>query len=201
VSAGAQDWPQANSNWCAVASIEAVANYTFQLQGGQSSFPFHVGGQQQIAADLNSPAAVSQWGTPSWNGVGPGFAADIARDFGTDPRSIAWGILRESAASSPPPVYQPGNRNPRIARQGYTYHNVIYHQAANQANFALAGVARTLVRFGQPIIMTTACIPSWSQACGRRAILSPDTLRTSTQSTCGILGWAAQVVAISRRVS
>jgi hypothetical protein len=105
---------------------------------------------------MNSPAAVSQWGTPSWNGVGPGFAADISRDFGTDPRSIAWGILRESAASSPPPVYQPGNRNPQIARQGYTYHNVIYHQAANQANFALAGVARTLVRFGQPIIMTTA---------------------------------------------
>jgi hypothetical protein len=29
VSAGTQDWPQANSNWCAVASIEAVANYTF----------------------------------------------------------------------------------------------------------------------------------------------------------------------------
>ena len=27
VSAGAVDWPQANSNWCAIASIELVANY------------------------------------------------------------------------------------------------------------------------------------------------------------------------------
>jgi hypothetical protein len=112
VSAGTQDWPQANSNWCAVASIEAVANYTFQLQGGQSYFPFHTGGQQQIAADLNSPASVSQWGTPSWNGVGPGFASDISRDFGTDPRSIAWGIQYESLAGRLARLYRPGPLSP-----------------------------------------------------------------------------------------
>jgi hypothetical protein len=154
--AGAVDWPQANSNWCAVASIELVANYTYQMQTGPSYFPFHAGGQQQIAADMNSAAAVSQWGTPSWNGVGPGFAADIARDFGTDPRSIAWGIWYESLAGRLARLYQPGQRSPRIAQLDYTYHNVIYHQPQGQANFAIAGVARTLVRFGQPIIMTTA---------------------------------------------
>jgi hypothetical protein len=155
VSAGTVDWPQANNNWCAIASIEAVANYTYQVYGGQS-FPFHAGGQQQIAADLNSAASVSQWGTPSWNGVGPGFAADISRDFGTDPRSIAWGISYESLAGKLARLYQPGKQSPRIAQLAYTYHNVIYHQGAGQANFAIAGVARTLVRFGQPIIMTTA---------------------------------------------
>jgi hypothetical protein len=156
VLAGTVDWPQANSNWCAVASIEAVANYTYQTLGDQSTFPFHAGGQQQIAADMNSAASVSQWGTPSWNGVGPGFKADIARDFGTDPRSIAWGVWYESAAGALARLYQPGGFSRHIAQLGYTYHNVIYHQGGNQANFALAGVARTLVRFGQPIIMTTA---------------------------------------------
>jgi hypothetical protein len=156
VAAGTVDWPQANNNWCAIASIELVANYTYQMQGDQSTFPFHAGGQQQIAADMNSAASVSQWGTPSWNGVGPGFAADISRDFGTDPRSIAWGIWYESLAGKLAGLYQPGQLSPRIAQLGYTYHNVIYHQGGNQANFAIAGVARTLVRFGQPIIMTTA---------------------------------------------
>jgi hypothetical protein len=152
--AGTEDWPQKNSNWCAVASIEAVANYTFQvLGGGPSSFPFHAGGQQQIAADMNSAASISQWGTPSWNGVGPGFAADIARDFGTDPRSIAWGIQYESAAGRLARLHQPGPLSPRIAQLGYAYHNVIYHQPAN---LAVAGIARAIMRFGQPIIVTTA---------------------------------------------
>ena len=153
VSAGTVDWPQANSNWCAIASIELVANYTYQMQGGQSSFPFHAGGQQRIVNDMNSSAAVSQWGTPSYNGVGPGFAADIARDFGTDPRSIAWGIWYESLAGQLARLYQPGSLSRRVAQLGYTYHNVIYHQSAS---LAVAGMARTLTRFGQPVIVTTA---------------------------------------------
>jgi len=153
LSAGTVDWPQANSNWCAVASIEAVANYTYQMQSEGSYFPFHAGGQQQIAADLNSAASVSQWGTPSYNGVGPGFAADIARDFGTDPRSIAWGIWYESLAGRLARLYQPGSLSRRVAQLPYTYHNVIYHQPAN---LAVGGMARALVRSGQPIIVTTA---------------------------------------------
>src|SRR5579862_343480 len=48
VAAAAADWPQANSNWCGIATIELVANYTYELAGGQGYFPFHTGGQQQI---------------------------------------------------------------------------------------------------------------------------------------------------------
>src|SRR4029077_6203188 len=55
--AGAVDWPPANSNWAAVPSNELVANYPYQMQSGQSYSPFHAGGQQQIAADLNSAAS------------------------------------------------------------------------------------------------------------------------------------------------
>jgi hypothetical protein len=123
------------------------------MQSGPSYYPFHAGGQQQIAADLNSAASVSQWGIPSYNGVGPGFAADIARDFGADPRSIAWGIWYESLAGRLARLHQPGKLSPRIAQLSYTYHNVIYHQPAN---LAVAGLARTLTRFEQPLIVTTA---------------------------------------------
>jgi hypothetical protein len=157
VSAGTEDWPQANNNWCAVAAIEAVANYTFQMQGGQSYFPFHAGsGQQQIAADMNSPVSVSEWGTPSYNGIGPGFASDISRDFGTDPRSIAWGVLYESAAGAPLHIHQPGYAFPRTASVPYTYHNVIYHDGLANSNLVVAGMARALTHFAQPILVTTA---------------------------------------------
>lgn len=75
---------QQKANWCGVAAIAWVAYYR-----GNHSIT-----QQQVADYLNSSAAVSPWGTPSkdpYSG-GPGFAADISRDSGTDPRSHAAGL-------------------------------------------------------------------------------------------------------------
>jgi hypothetical protein len=74
----ASSWPQVKDNWCGVATIAAVAQYR--------GFPYS---QADVALWMDSPAAVSEWGHPSWNGAGPGFKADIARDSGTDPRSLA----------------------------------------------------------------------------------------------------------------
>ncbi len=83
----AAQWPQQKSNWCGVASITAIIRYEGigVTQGSMSSF-------------LDSSAAVSTWGTPS-NApgyYGPGFAADISRDFGTDPRSLAEGLASQT---------------------------------------------------------------------------------------------------------
>lgn len=78
VATAASEWPQRGNNWCGPANIEVVANYSFQMIGGQNDTPFLSGGQQRIVNDLNSAAGVSEWGTPSWNGIGPGFKADIA---------------------------------------------------------------------------------------------------------------------------
>jgi hypothetical protein len=74
-------WPQQGNNWCAIATIAAIADY----KGYTVS-------QSAITNYLNSDEAVSQWGTPSWNGHGPGVRADIARDSGTDPRAITLGM-------------------------------------------------------------------------------------------------------------
>jgi hypothetical protein len=152
VSSATEDWPQKGSNWCGVATVAVVANYTYQLYGGQNYFPFHVGGQQQIVNDMNSDAAVSQWGTPTWNGVGPGFRADISRDFGTDPRSLAWAALYESTAGAQLHLQRAGYTLPRWATDSFSMHNVIYHGSVVNA---VAGMARTLARFQQPLSVTT----------------------------------------------
>lgn len=82
---------QAKANWCGVAAIAWVAYYR-----GNHSIT-----QQQVDDYLNSPDAVSPWGTPSkdpYSG-GPGVKADISRDSGTDPRAHVVGL--EHATQSP----------------------------------------------------------------------------------------------------
>jgi hypothetical protein len=150
VATAATEWPQRGNNWCGPADIEVIANYTYQLLGGQYDTPFLTGGQQSIVNDLNSTAGVSEWGTPSWNGIGPGFKADIARDGGLDPRGMAWGILYESFAGM---SLRNPSLPPDLIQAAYTYHDVIYH---NDVTHAVGGLARTLERFGQPISVTIA---------------------------------------------
>ncbi len=75
----AANWPQQMSNWCGIATIAAIARY----RG-------HAVSQQDVVTYLNSDAGVSEWGTPSpILNEGPGFRGDIARDLGSDPRSLA----------------------------------------------------------------------------------------------------------------
>lgn len=77
----AAGWPQQGRTWCGIATIAAIASYLG-----------HPVSQGAVTAFLNSSAARSQWGTPSWNGLGPGVAANISRDSGTDPRALAEGM-------------------------------------------------------------------------------------------------------------
>lgn len=156
VSTAASDWPQHQNNWCGVANVELIANYTYIQTMGTGYYPFHSGGQQRIADDLNSAAAVSQWGTPSWNGTGPGFKADIARDGGTDPRAIAWGIEYESAAGNYLHLGQPGYSQPKWATQSYSFHDDIYHPSAVSIQTAVANLARTMETYQIPMSVTIA---------------------------------------------
>lgn len=157
VASAATEWPQKANNWCAVANIEVIANYTYEVTSGTTTGPFLTGGQQRIANDLDSNAAVSQWGNPSWNGIGPGFRADIARDGGTDPRSIAWGIDDESIVSLYTHTPGGGTKGPKnppgLPSAPYAYHDVIYHNATNHA---LAELAIALEYYHLPISVTMA---------------------------------------------
>jgi hypothetical protein len=157
VGAAAYEWPQKNSNWCGPAAIEVAANYTYQLAANSSTHtPFKSGGQQRIANDLNnSSIAASIWGTPPGNGIGPGFKADIAQDGGVDPRGMAWGIEYESAYGWYWRFLRNGGSPDKlkIAVPQLTFHNVIYHGSTYDG---VAGIARTLARYHQPIVVTVA---------------------------------------------
>ena len=88
-AAAAAQWPQQYNNWCGIATVALVANYLN---------PQAHTGQDWVYSALNSsesmwgspPATTPKtWGVTTW---GPYVPADIAQDFGTDPRSIAAGL-------------------------------------------------------------------------------------------------------------
>ncbi|MDE3228272.1 MAG: hypothetical protein KGO05_00195, partial [Chloroflexota bacterium] len=76
---------QQNGNWCGIATIALIANYLYPNSTSQG----------YIANLISDPNSTSEWGAPTYDaalGYGPGVTADISRDFGTDPRSIAYGL-------------------------------------------------------------------------------------------------------------
>src|SRR5437867_6991912 len=81
------DWYQHQGNWCGIANIRAIQVYDWLYygnHGGSSKTPQWDNSQEAIHNRLNS-------NTSPW-GAGRGYVtADISRDFGTDPRSIAYG--------------------------------------------------------------------------------------------------------------
>jgi hypothetical protein len=163
VGVAASEWPQRSNNWCGIANIEVIANYSFMAAtndpnyfpfGNPANTPAGARNQASIVNDMdNTSVALSQWGVPSWNGTGPGFQADIARDGGTDPRSIAWGALYESAAGDYLHQRHPGYLPPRWATRAYSIHDVIYHGGESQA---LTGLARMLENYQAPVSITMA---------------------------------------------
>ena len=76
-------WPQQGSNWCGIATVAAIADYI--APQAQVS-------QQGVTYTLNDPNNASEWSYPTKSGWGPYVPTDIARDFGTDPRSLAEGL-------------------------------------------------------------------------------------------------------------
>jgi hypothetical protein len=113
----AAGWPQHQRNWCGVASIAAVVSFR---TGGSVS-------QESVAGFLNSPNAVSVWGTPQPAYGGAGFQANISKDTGTDPRAIARG---------------------QSWTDGRPYHNIVDYLSAWDATYQLAVDLRDS---GQPI--------------------------------------------------
>lgn len=86
----AAGWPQQNSTWCGVATIAATAQYKQ-----------HAVSQADVAAYLKSQPSISEWGTAPKlpQNIGPAFAADIAGDVGTDPRSMAAALIQDAGGT------------------------------------------------------------------------------------------------------
>ena len=80
-------WPQYNGAYCGVETAIAMVNYDDAVHGVGMRFAGR--GAQSSVASANQRSGASRWGyaTPTnpYGGI-----TDIAPDFGTDPRSIAY---------------------------------------------------------------------------------------------------------------
>jgi hypothetical protein len=132
-------WPQNSKNACGIADAVAMVNYDYIQYGHPLRFP-NSGGQTTLEHN-NQLAGASQWGyatpTNAWGGI-----TNIAPDFGTDPRSVAYDVRH-------------------YASQNRYYHDVIYrwqfaHSTApsywTQAKEATTLMARSLQTYHAPVI-------------------------------------------------
>lgn len=80
-------WPQHNGAYCGIATAEAAVNYDDEVHG--VAMHFSSTSNQVSVASANQTSGASQWGhaTPTNTYAG---ITNIAPDFGTDPRSIAY---------------------------------------------------------------------------------------------------------------
>lgn len=133
-------WPQTTSNACGIADAIAVLNYDYLKRNLGYKFPNSSG--QAFIEKGNQTAGASQWGnatpTNAWGGI-----TNIAPDFGTDPRSVAYDIRR-------------------YEMKDQYIHNYIYRWQflhataplfATQAKEATTLVARWLVNMRDPLVV------------------------------------------------
>ncbi|HKV83108.1 MAG TPA: hypothetical protein VJN88_01035 [Ktedonobacterales bacterium] len=137
----ASTWPQYNGAYCGIETAVAMVNYDDEVQGVGMRFGGR--GAQSGIASANQHSGASRWGyatpTNAYAGV-----TNIAPDFGTDPRSIAYMAYN----------YTPNNTY---------YHDYIYRwQFSNggqpsyytQAQQATTNFARALEAWHEPISVT-----------------------------------------------
>lgn len=134
-------WPQYNGAFCGIETAEALVNYDDEVHGVGMRFSGR--GAQSSIASANQRSGASRWGvaTPTnpYGGI-----TNIAPDFGTDPRSIAYMAYN----------YSPNN---------VFYHDYIYRwQFSNgsrppfdtQAQQATTIFARALEAWHEPLSVT-----------------------------------------------
>ncbi len=150
----AANWPQQSQLWCGVATVAAIAQYEQATSATQ----------QSIATYLDTAPAASRWGTPSTAAgyYGPGFSADISRDFGTDPRSLAQAL---TAATNHP------------------YHQAIVLSNNYEATVALAD---DVVNTGQPV---SVFVDHALHSAVVSAIFATDNPVTDPNSITGLRVW------------
>jgi hypothetical protein len=142
-------WPQNASNYCFLASIQAVVNYENLLHGQSLRYPTANGQgpsngnptkavSGQIIYDLDH-SVIPAGGPLVTSGSGasrrPFTLANIAYDFGGDPRAISAGIDYEISKS--------GNSSSAL------YHQHIYHAGTIAAT---QSIAKAVAQSGRPMV-------------------------------------------------
>lgn len=143
-------WPQNAGNYCFIASTQAIVNYNDAFHNASLKYPTASGQgpatgnpanevSGQILYDLDH-SVIPSGGPLKVQGSGtsrrPFTLANIAYDFGGDPRAVAAGVDYE------------------ITQNGYSadahYHQYVYHTTPSVATMDMA---KSLATYGKPMVV------------------------------------------------
>lgn len=142
-------WPQNAGNYCFLASSQGVINYTDILRGEGVQYP-KASGQGPSSGDAANEVpgqilydldhyVIPSGGPLSIRGSGtnrrPFTLANIAYDFGGDPRAIAAGVDYELTTKG--------------LSSDAQYHQHIYHNGTTAATY---GIAKAVAAYNKPVI-------------------------------------------------
>lgn len=134
------DWYQHEDFWCGISNIHAIQVYDWLSYNGGK--PSRDNSQEAIHARLNNThtsGVISPWD------YGGGYVkADISRDTGTDPRSLAFGLWYETPRSSA-----------TNSSKTYLFHNWIYSTNSTTATYDFStDFGQSTVSHNDPISVT-----------------------------------------------
>ena len=149
ISSG-KPWPQNAGNYCFLATTQAAINFTDALRGVSTQYPTKNGQGPSSGSPSNAVAGqilydmdhymIPAGGPLAPQGSGanrrPFTLANIAYDFGGDPRAIAAGVNYELSAKG-------------LASDAQ-YHQHIYHNGTAAATF---GIAKAVATYNKPVIV------------------------------------------------
>jgi hypothetical protein len=134
-------WPQYNGAYCGVETALAAVNYDDEAHGVGMYFGGR--GAQSGVASANQRSGASRWGyatpTNAYAGV-----TNVAPDFGTDPRSIAYMTYN----------YTPNNTYYHDYIYRWQFSNSAQPSYSTQVQQATTNVARALETWHEPVNVT-----------------------------------------------
>jgi hypothetical protein len=134
-------WPQNSGAYCGIETAEAAVNYDDEVHG--VAMVFTSTSNQVTVSNTNQASGASQWGyaTPTNAYAGE---TNIAPDFGTDPRSIAYMEWN----------YSPNNTFFHDYIYRWTFSNSTQPSYSTQVQQATTNVARALETWHEPVNVT-----------------------------------------------
>lgn len=134
-------WPQSNGAFCGIETAEAAVNYDDETHAVALRFT-HTSDQNAVAT-TNQTTGASQWGHATPTNAYAGIT-NIAPDFGTDPRSIAYMTWN----------YSPNNTFFHDYVYRWSFSNATQPTFTIQAQQATTNLGRALETWHEPVNVT-----------------------------------------------
>lgn len=134
-------WPQRSGPYCGIETAEAAVNYDDEVHNVAMRFTSTA--NQVTVARANQTSGKSQWGYATPTNAYAGIT-NIARDFGTDPRSIAYMTWN----------YTPNNTYFHDYIYRWQFANSTQPAFSTQVRQATTNIARALNAWHEPVDVT-----------------------------------------------